>query len=294
MYLIFDIGGSSTKVGLIKDKKIEYKYTIDRKETLEDFLNTLEEEVASAIEKYNILGVGFSSPGTVNPDTGEVGGESALEYIHTYNFAKHIKEKFSIPVAIENDANCSALAQMYMDTPIEKNIAFVVIGSGIGGAIIKDGDLVRGRRLEAGEFGYMLLKKEAGEYTNFSRLATLPNLVRKLEEKYNIVEKPHIVLENYFNKIEPYYSEGKLMFEYLSMGLYNIQYIYDPEVIYIGGGISQSEKYIDEVKNYLKLLPFSGADIKIRATTFFNDNNLYGAYANLTNQIEKGGNLCIL
>ncbi|MFM1524579.1 MULTISPECIES: ROK family protein [Helcococcus] len=291
MYLIFDIGGSSTKIGIIKDKEIIKKCSIDRINTLEEFLLMLEEQVQKNIYSYNIKGIGFSSPGTVDSKTGNIYGLSAIDYIHEYNFAKHIQDKFNLPVAIENDANCAALAQMFMDTPKEKDIAFVIVGTGIGGAIIKDKEIIRGRRLEAGEFGYMLLKNIEGEYTNFSRLATIPNVVSRIKEKYNIVEKPHIVLEKYFNKIEPFYSEVRKMFQYMCMGLYNIQYIYDPELIYIGGGISQSEKYIEELKNFLQQEPFKLADVKIRPVTFYNDNNLYGAYSNLLKSIEKGARL---
>lgn len=293
MHLIFDIGGSSTKIGIIHDKKIIYRSTHEKKENLQDFLKFLESEVSWAISRHKIQGVGFSSPGTVDSKTGIVGGMSAIEYIHTYNFAKHIQDKFDLPVAIENDANCSALAQMYLDTPDEKSIAFVVIGTGIGGALISNGELVKGRRLEAGEFGYMLLRNQDGEFTNYSKLATLPNLVTRLKEKYGIDMKPHLVLENYFNRVEPYYTEGTKMFEYLCMGLYNIQYTYDPEVIYIGGGISQSEAYINEVRKYLDQGIFKSADITIRPVKYFNDNNLFGAYANLIKSIERNERLCI-
>lgn len=293
MYLIFDIGGTSTKIGLLEDDKIIQKYSEARKDTLEEFIIFLEKEIEENIKKFNIKGVGFSSPGTVDSLTGNIRGESAIEYIHTYNFAKHVQDKYNLPVAIENDANCAALAQMYFDKPNEKNIAFVIIGTGIGGAIINNGELLRGRRLESGEFGYMLLKNNNGEYTNLSRLATIPNVMKKLKDNYDIEEKPHIILEKYFIKEEPFYTEINEMFQYLCMGLYNIQYTYDPEVIYIGGGISQSENYIEELKRILKTSAFKMADIEIRPVTYYNDNNIFGAYANLIKTINEGRKLCI-
>lgn len=292
MYLIFDIGGTSTKVGIIDNEKIIEKYSEPRKENLEDFIKFLDDEILRCKEKYNLKGVGFSSPGTVDSLTGNIGGISALEYIHTFNFAKHLQDKHNLPVSIENDANCAALAQLYFDNPKEKLIAFFIIGSGIGGAVIKDGNLVKGRRLETGEFGYMLLKNEDGQYTNMSQLSTMPNVVRRLKEKYNIDEKPHIVLEKYFEKEEPYYSEVNSMFEHLCMGIYNVQYTLDPEVIYIGGGISQSEAFMEELKNRLKEGIFAEADVNIKVATFHNDNNIYGAYANLLNTIKEGKKLC--
>ncbi|MDO4779155.1 MAG: ROK family protein [Tissierellia bacterium] len=287
MYLIFDIGGTSTKIGVVnRDSKIIKKYKIPKKNTLQEFLEMLEQEINYSIETYKIQGVGISCPGTVNTKTGEVMGQSALEYLHKYNFVNHLKNKYNFPIVIENDANCSALAELFFENPKEKLIAFVVIGTGIGGALIKDGEIIRGRRMESGEFGYMLLKNEDGEYRNFSRLATLPNVRSRIKEKYNINTTTYSILEKYFEKEEPYYSEVSQMYDYLCMGLYNIQYTYDPEVIYIGGGISQSDLFIEELKERLNQGIFKDADVQIRQVSFFNDNNILGAYANLLKLIE--------
>lgn len=294
MYLLFDIGGSSTKLAIIDDNEnLIDKKRIKAKENLEEFLTFLEETTTKAIEEYDIKGIGISSPGTVDSNTGHVGGISALEYIHTYNFAYHLQDKFNIPVAIENDANCSALSEMYFSNLMDKNIAFVVIGSGIGGAIINNGKLQKGSKLEAGEFGYMLLKNEEGKYINFSQLATLPNVRRRIIEKYNIHKSTYEILDGYFKKESPFYEEVFEMFQYLCMGLYNISYAIDPDEIYIGGAISQSKEFIDELNMKLKEDIFKSANINIKPVTYFNDNNLLGAYVNLILQVKEGRKLCI-
>lgn len=293
MFLIFDIGGSSTKIAIIDENfKMIDKYKKPKKDSLEEFLLMLEEETEKNIRKYSIKGIGISSPGSVNPLTGQVKGLSAVEYISEYNFAYHLRKKYDLFVAIENDANCSALSEIYLNKPKEKNICFFVIGSGIGGAVILDGNLIHSRRFESGEFGYMLLKDET-KITNLSRLATLPNVVKKMNDKYGIRTNTYELMDKFIKKEEPYYSEVDLMFKYLCMGLYNVQYTLDPDVIYIGGAISQSNDYIEAIKQKLSTDLFANANIEIRQASFFNDNNLYGACANLINMIEKGGDLCI-
>lgn len=288
MYLSFDIGGSSTKVGIIDEKEnLIEKYSIKAKSNLDDFIKMLEEEVEKNIKKHKVRGIGFSSPGSVDATTGEVGGISALEYIHKYNFVNHIKEKYSLPVAIENDANCSALSEMHFSNIKEKRVVFFVIGSGIGGAIIENGELARGRRLEAGEFGYMLLKKEGDIHYNLSQLATLPNVKRRMDEKYNVKENAFEIFEKFLEKTSPFYEEVDEMFDYLCMGIYNISYAIDPEVVYIGGGVSQSEEFINELKNRLSKHPYKDANINIRPVKYYNDNNLLGAYANLKKIMER-------
>lgn len=292
MFLIFDIGGSSTKVAII-DRKLNIinQYKIAKKDSLEEFISMLDQETEKAINEYSIQGIGISSPGSVNPSTGQVMGISAVEYISDYNFCQHLRDKYKLPVAIENDANCSALAEIFISKPTERNICFFVIGSGIGGAIILNGELIHGRRFESGEFGYMLLN-DKNQYINLSRLATLPNIVKKMEKDYGLKTDTYELMDKYLKKEEPYYKEVDQMFTYLCMGIYNVSYTVDPDVIYIGGAISQSLEYIQAIREKLDKEPFRDAKIKIRPASFFNDNNLYGACANLINMTNKGDELC--
>lgn len=293
MYLIFDIGGSSTKIALVDDTGTIVKKASEKaKSSLREFIDMLDEKVEAAILNYDIHGIGISSPGTVDAITGKVGGISALEYIHQYNFAMYLQDKYKVTVAIENDANCAALCEIYFSKITEKNLAFFIIGSGIGGALVKDGKLLHGKSLEAGEFGYMLFK-DGDNLTNLSRLATLPNVKRIIAEKYNINSNTYEILDMYFKKKEPFYKEVSKMYEYLSMGIYNVHYIFNPDLIYIGGAISQDERFVVELKNRMKSGIFAKANIEIRPVTYFNDNNLLGAYVNLINSLEEGRMLCI-
>lgn len=198
-----------------------------------------------------------------------------------------IKNKFNLPVAIENDANCAALAEIFYGKVDKNYLAFLIIGSGIGGAITKSGKIIKGKSLEAGEFGYMLLKNEEGNFDNFSKLATLPNIRRKMIKKYGIDESTYLIFDKYMQKKEPHFTEVDQMFTYLAMGIYNIFYTVNPEIIYLGGAISSDERFVREIKNRLNTGVFKSIDIEISPESFFNDNNLYGAYANLKQSIEE-------
>lgn len=291
MYLVFDIGGSSTKYALIENDKIIEKSSKAQVKTMDEFVKFFEDTIISYQKKHKIEGIGLSSPGTVDPLSGKIIGQSAVEFITEYNFAYHLENKFSLPVAIENDANCAALAEIYYGNPKKDYIAFLIIGSGIGGAVVNKGDIVRGAKLESGEFGYMLLKNDSGEYANFSTLATLPNVRRKMIKKYGIKDTTYQMLDKYFKKEDPYFKEIDLMFDYLAMGIYNIAYSIDPEIIYLGGGISSDSRFIDEVDKKLNTGIFATKKYDIRPVSFFNDNNLYGAYANLMKTIKEGKSL---
>ncbi|WP_296142086.1 ROK family protein [uncultured Anaerococcus sp.] len=287
MYLVFDIGGSSNKYALIENDKIVEKFSSKQKRSMDDLLKFFEDKINSFAKNHKLDGIGFSSPGTVDSSTGNIYGKSAVEFITEYNFAMEIKNKFNLPVAIENDANCAALAEIFYGKVDKNYLAFLIIGSGIGGAITKNGKIIKGKSLEAGEFGYMLLKNEEGNFDNFSKLATLPNIRRKMIKKYGIDESTYLIFDKYMQKKEPYFTEVDQMFTYLAMGIYNIFYTVNPEKIYLGGAISSDERFVREIKNKLNTGVFKSIDIEISPVSFFNDNNLYGAYANLKQSIEE-------
>ena len=287
MYLVFDIGGSSNKYALIENDKIVEKFSSKQERRMDDLLKFFEDKINSFAKNHKLDGIGFSSPGTVDSSTGNIYGKSAVEFITEYNFAMEIKNKFNLPVAIENDANCAALAEIFYGKVDKNYLAFLIIGSGIGGAITKNGKIIKGKSLEAGEFGYMLLKNEEGNFDNFSKLATLPNIRRKMIKKYGIDESTYLIFDKYMQKKEPYFTEVDQMFTYLAMGIYNIFYTVNPEIIYLGGAISSDERFVREIKNKLNTGVFKSIDIEISPVSFFNDNNLYGAYANLKQSIEE-------
>ncbi|WP_273358601.1 ROK family protein [Anaerococcus octavius] len=287
MYLVFDIGGSSNKYALIEKDKIVEKFSSKQEKNMEDFLKFFEDKINFFAKSHKIDGIGFSSPGTVDSSTGNIYGKSAVEFITEYNFALEIKNKFNLQVAIENDANCAALAEIFYGKVDKNYLAFLIIGSGIGGSITKNGKIIKGNSLEAGEFGYMLLKNEDGNFDNFSKLATLPNIRRKMIKKYGIDESTYLIFDKYMQKKEPYFTEVDQMFTYLAMGIYNIFYTVNPEKIYLGGAISSDERFVREIKNKLNTGIFRSIDIDISPVSFFNDNNLYGAYANLKQSIKE-------
>ncbi|WP_243344020.1 ROK family protein [Anaerococcus sp. AGMB09787] len=285
MYLVFDIGGSAIKYGLIKNEKIVKKSSIKSPPTMDEFLRNIKDLIEKFIDQFEIEAIGFASPGSVDTSTMQVTGLSALGYLGEKNFAKIIADEYKLPVAIENDANCAALGEVFYKDVKEDLLAFVIVGSGIGGAVINKGKILRGSSFESGEFGYMLLS-ESGK--NLSQLATLPNVSRKLKKDYGIDKDTYYIFKKYLEKQEPFYNEVDKMFTYLGMGIYNIAYTINPDVIYIGGAISEDKNYIEKLKEKLGDNRFKGAHIKIKPVSFFNDNNLYGAYANLKIKINEG------
>uniref|UniRef100_UPI00260EAE7D ROK family protein n=1 Tax=Clostridium sp. TaxID=1506 RepID=UPI00260EAE7D len=192
----------------------------------------------------------------------------------------------------ENDANCAALAEAFNGSGKDiKDIMFVVCGTGIGGAIIHNGEIHNGKNLHGGEFGYMIMEEENGEFKNFSEVASTMSFVRKVRSYYNDDTWDGIKVFDEAKKgndickqvIERFYLN-------LAKGIFNLQYIYDPDIILLGGAISEREDFINEINKKLDYLltKIKIAKVKpsIATCTHKNDANLVGALANFLNEYK--------
>lgn len=174
--LAFDMGGSSVKYGIwetgLKDQS-SFK-TPDSwekmKETMLDVFKQFED----------VEGIAISAPGSVDVENGVIGGISAIEYIHNFPIREELEQLFKLNVSLENDANSAALAELWQGKAKDVDSAlFVVIGTGIGGAVIQNRQLIKGRNLFAGEFGIMMLD----EKTSFSFGGTAVHMARRYCER---------------------------------------------------------------------------------------------------------------
>jgi glucokinase len=111
------------------------------------------------LKKQNVLAVCLGVPGSVNPNTGIIGLAPNLG-LKNYNMKSKLEELIPYPVLIENDVNLGALGIKYHGVgKNSKNFLSVFIGTGIGGGIIIDDKIYRGKNFVAGEIGHMLVHK---------------------------------------------------------------------------------------------------------------------------------------
>ncbi len=287
MIACIDIGGTSIKVGVLDNLgKIYYKDELKVYHEIELFKDTIFRWIEDIKERYDIEGIAISSPGAVDSKVGIIGGASAIPCIHGPNWKEILFNKFNLKVSIENDANCAALAEAFNGAGKDiKDIMFVVCGTGIGGAIIHNGEIHHGKNLHGGEFGYMLMEEESGEFYNFSEVASTMSFVRKVRKYYNDdswdgkkvfqeAKKGNKICEEV---IDRFYLN-------LAKGIFNLQYIYDPDIILLGGAISEREDFISEINKRLDYLlgkiKIAKVQPNIATCTHKKDANLIGALAN--------------
>lgn len=106
----------------------------------------------------------------------------ALPFLQGIPWREVIQKELGLHCEIENDANCAALSEVYFGEAQDiKDMAFFVIGIGVGGAIIRNRQVCPGAHRYGGEFGMMLVEDEAGNIQNFSLIASTSSMVRNLK-----------------------------------------------------------------------------------------------------------------
>lgn len=253
--IAIDIGGTTIKIATWINQKLKMVFTIDTPDNLDTFYEELTDAVNEIKAKNKIDGVAISSPGAVNKKTGVIEGASAFPYIHNFKIVPELEKKFGLPVSIENDANCAALAEL-VDGSAKgcSSMAFLVIGTGVGGSIIINNQIWHGAHLYGGEFGFMIIDGQ-----QLSALASPVSMAKRYNEK-----------------------TGKLIHA-LATAIYNIQHSFDPEKIIIGGGISQNQELIpllnDEISKIRNKLNIATVKPILDICTLKNEANLRGAVA---------------
>ena len=280
--LAIDIGGSAVNYAVSDENgTLRNPGAFPTPDQLELFLTQLEE----LLSHLSCEGIAISSPGTVNCTTGEVTGISAVPWLHHHPLKELFLERFHLPASFENDANCAALSELWKGNASDvKDCYVVVLGTGIGGAMIKDGKLHHGAHNPAGEIGLLHCCVEGDTPQVWSHYSTI-HTVRRAEREAGLVEGTldgrALFDEASHNPI--YQTHVNRFYEALASGVLDIQQLYDPERILIGGGISSRRELIPEVYQRIEHMTASHPGVflipDLRICQFGKEANLIGAIA---------------
>jgi len=254
-YICIDIGGTSIKYGVLSEKgEIFIDGTVSTKVTeKENFIlsdvKKLIRNILDEYRNYEIKGICVSTAGVVNPEKGEIAyaGPTIPKYTGT-KIKEELEKEFSISCEVENDVNCAGLGEYWKGAGKgSKSMVCLTIGTGIGGSVILDGKLLNGIGYTAGEIGYMDVN---GSY--IQNIASSKYLVEKVqkekEEKEGITDAiTGVDIFELAKKGDEICIAGiDEIISNLAVGVRNIIYLLNPEVIVIGGGITAQKEYLEE------------------------------------------------
>ena len=275
-----DIGGTTIKIATWKDNQLQDKHAVDTPKDLDGFYEALTEEVNKIKKDTKIEGVAISSPGAVNKKTGIIGGSSAIPYIHNFKIVDELEKRFGLPVSVENDANSAALGELAEGSGKGcDSMAFFVIGTGIGGALIINQKVWHGAHLFSGEFGYMIM----GAHT-LSELASPVAMANRYNERTGKHLDGKTIFELAVKDDSVASDERQTLIHALAVAIYNIQHSFDPEKIVLGGGISNNpelipllNKEIDRLRDGLDLVTLKPDIVLCKLKS---DANLHCSFSN--------------
>ncbi len=286
-YLVIDIGGSFIKYALINEKcEFDFKETIV---TPQDGREQLIEVIGKLYDKFQnrTSGIAIAMPGIIDSDRGYCYSGGALHYNEDFHIRDSLEKRCNTTIHIENDGKCAAMAEAFVGSLKDVNDGVVlVLGTLIGGGIIKNHTLQKGKHFSAGEVTFINTdgKQLPNDENIWGRRCGAPGLCKRVAKKKQLPEGA-IDGNRVFQLLEDGDQEViECMDEYtreIAIQIFNLQNILDPERFAIGGGISAQplllkyiHKNLDEIYNSF---PYPMTKAEVVTCQFRSDSNLIGA-----------------
>ncbi|MEK3888619.1 ROK family protein [Bacillus sp. FSL K6-3431] len=294
----FDIGGTFIKYGVVTEEGdifLTGKIETPLENAAVSIPEMIDEKLQFFKQHYSIKNIGISSCGLVDNAAGKVLFSSNIKGYSGLRIADILEAKTGLPVAVENDVRSACLGEMWLGAARGKQeVVLLTLGTGIGGASVINGKLMRGSGNLAGELGHMSIVHNgescpcggAGCLERYASTSALVRFYKSLSgHELRGKEIMDLVHKNDLMALEAYH----IFLDYLATGLVNIAHLYNPEIIIIGGGITEQgeiflkdmqEKYDEKVMDVYK------QSTQLVLAQLHNDAALCGAYA-AANQLIK-------
>jgi predicted NBD/HSP70 family sugar kinase len=245
-----DLGGTLLRAGLVKGKKVKNYIKVKTPKTKKKLVDEIFKVIRKAGEG-KIKKIGIASPGPLKD--GVITNPPNLPF-KKLNLKKVIEKEFKCKVEVENDANCVALAESKLNKI--RNLIVLTLGTGIGGGVIINNNLLKGEGY-AGELGHIILDKN-------KYLEDLWKEVRReTVENFNTP----LIIDLIKNKDKKSRELLNKISKYLGQGIASLINIFDPEEVVLSGGVKETgNKFLNKIKKEAKKNVIIPGKHKIRWT----------------------------
>lgn len=263
MFVGIDIGGTQIKSALLdQEGQIRKRGLVDTPTEKAAILAVLFQIVKEFQEGAAIQGIGVSAPGVIRED-GLMLTAGAVMSLYGSNLKQALEEEFGLPVFVENDGKAAAIAEKWLGNAQDvSDYLCIVLGTGVGGGIVINGQVLRGGLGAAGEFSWMVSQAQS-QLDQFDHyLVGQMGVVAGLCSSYNAKEQaenpdfsPTRSAKAIFEQEEYNPIAREAIASYIrdvAVGLFNFTAIFNPEKILLGGGISANPVFIQRVKDELE------------------------------------------
>ena len=259
-----DLGGTKIEAIVINDafQVVERKrIATNREEGYDAILQRIVNLAKELIETGNVEGpVGICTPGAIDYQTGTLKNSNTVCLIDK-PLQSDLESELSLPILMENDANCFALAEAILGAAKDYRLVFgVVLGTGCGGGIVINKNIHRGPNHIGGEWGHHVLYPNgkscycgnSGCTEQYISGTALENHWKELSGEFHTVTN---IVNNQLYKEHPEWKEIFML--NFGRALANVVDILDPDAIVIGGGVSKVDLLYTEGKESVYKETFS-------------------------------------
>ena len=240
-----DVGGTKTAVALLDGTAIAEPVTQPTDTTSAETL--IAQLVAAVGAAGEAAAVGVAIPSVVDWETGRIRSSVNIP-LHDVPLRDVLRERLGVPVYIDNDATCAALAEAYDDDGrlVARSLVMFTIGTGVGGGVVIGGRVMRGATGAAAELGHTIVGADlrrapfadAGDYPQPGSLESLASgsALNELAGAHGIAAGRAIDLAR--DGHEAARASIELLGRRLGIGIANAINTFDPELVVVGGGVS--------------------------------------------------------
>lgn len=293
-----DIGGTSIKFALLDSLgNIEQKWTIPtdlsvRGANIPNDICTSIRGVLAQNQLHEVVGIGIGVPGPISPDGGTVVRAVNLDW-EQLPLKALIEQELGVKVCLLNDANAAALGEMWQGAAKGKtNLLFVTLGTGVGGGIVLNGEVLNGCHSSGGEIGHIPIRSEehrlcgCGGRNCLETFASATGLVYSMTNKLKSANEawpkvtPPVIFDQ-ASKAHPLAQEALAEFvDILGQAIAGILNTIDVEEVVIGGGLSEAGAALIEpltaaINRYV--FPQIRGQVSVEKAELGNDAGIYGA-----------------
>lgn len=249
VYVGVDLGGTGIKGAIVRtDGSMIANHLVRTPIELgrSGILKAVEDIIAFLLEQagsLDVAAIGIGSAGRIDAKNGTV--IYATDNLPGWTgtpIAAYIGERFSLPVVVDNDVNVAAVGENWLGAAQgQRSFAFMALGTGVGGAVISGGSLIQGREGGAAELGHLILRPEGipcncgqiGCLEQYASGTALNRFAREIDATWNSRRLMEAFTEGDHRAqkaIEDFAAN-------LAIGLINVQRMFDPDLIVMGGGL---------------------------------------------------------
>lgn len=305
-----DIGGTFIKIGVVNEEgsilksvSIQTNVTEGPQQAVKRICTAIEKLIKELTFKYSdFIGIGIGIPGLLNTKEGLIISSPNLPGWEYYPLRNDIQLKLlGMPAFVENDANAAALGELYFGAGTDSNnLICLTLGTGVGGGVVVNGEIMHGENGVAGELGHITLFPNKGRICNCGNEGCLEAYVGSngiVKSTLDIIEEyPESILNNYLKS--PSVITPKLIFEsaedgdqlssrilmevgtYLGIAVSNFVNLFNPGIIVLSGGVANAYSYFyPQIKSELQKRAFDmpAKNVQIIKSRFGKEAGILGA-----------------